>query len=77
VIARLRRDGYDWRATLADLSVPTLVMHGEDDLLPPAVARALAQLLPNARLALVPGAGHMPFWEAPETFFTLVEQFLA
>ena len=77
VASRLRRDGYDWRAALADLSVPTLVMHGEDDLLPPAVARALVQLLPNARLALVPGAGHMPFWEAPETFFPLVEQFLA
>jgi proline iminopeptidase len=76
VLARLRRDGYDWTAQLADLSAPTLVIHGEDDLLPPAEAEALVALLPRARLALVPGAGHMPFWEAPHTFFPLVERFL-
>jgi pimeloyl-ACP methyl ester carboxylesterase len=76
VLARLRREGYDWTAELADLSVPTLVIHGEGDLLPPATAETLVTLLPNARLALVPGAGHMPFWEAPETFFPLVEHFL-
>jgi proline iminopeptidase len=76
VLARLRREGYDWTAELADLSVPTLVMHGEDDLLPSPTAQTLARLLPNARVELVPGAGHMPFWEAPQLFFALVEQFL-
>jgi proline iminopeptidase len=76
VSARLRREGYDWRAQLADLKVPTLVIHGERDLLPASVARETAALLPRARLALVPDAGHMPFWEAPREFFTLVEAFL-
>jgi proline iminopeptidase len=76
VAARLRRDGYDWTAELADLSAPTLVMHGEEDLLPSAVAHQLVGLLPAAELALLPAAGHMPFWEAPELFFSLVERFL-
>jgi pimeloyl-ACP methyl ester carboxylesterase len=33
--------------------------------------------LPRASLALIPGAGHLPFLETPDHFFTLVETFLA
>jgi proline iminopeptidase len=77
VAARLRREGYDWRAPLRALRVPTLVIHGEEDLLPTNVARAIVATLPDARLELVAGAGHMPFWEAPDRFFALVERFLS
>ncbi|HYD53220.1 MAG TPA: alpha/beta hydrolase [Gemmatimonadaceae bacterium] len=77
IAARIRREGYDWRPVLRALSRPTLVMHGERDAVPVSVAHELSALLPRARLALVPEAGHMPFWEAPETFFALVESFLA
>lgn len=77
ILARLRREGYDWRERVRALSVPTLVIHGEEDALPVSVAHALGALLPRATLRLVPGAGHMPFWEAPETFFPLVESFLS
>ena len=76
VAARLRRDGYDWREPLGALRVPTLVIHGEDDLLPASVAEELARTIPHADLALVPAAGHMPFWEAPAPFFARVEAFL-
>ena len=76
IAARLRREGYDWRPILRALSVPTLVMHGERDALPTRVGEELAALLPQAWLALIPGAGHMPFWEAPEQFFATVESFL-
>jgi proline iminopeptidase len=76
VAARLRRDGYDWRAPLGALRVPTFVMHGAEDLLPVAVAEELARTIPGSTITLVPGAGHMPFWEAPERFFPLVEEFL-
>ena len=77
VLARLRRDGYDWTSLLRALDRPTLVLHGERDLLPLAVAGALVAALPDARLAPIPGSGHMPFWEAPEQFFPLVDSFLA
>lgn len=77
VVARLRRDGYDWTTLLRALDRPTLVLHGERDLLPLAVAGALLAALPDARLAPIPGSGHMPFWEAPEQFFPLVDSFLA
>jgi proline iminopeptidase len=77
IVARLRRDGYDWRPLLRALRVPTLVMHGESDLLPFKVAQELADTLPQARLAPIPDAGHMPFWESPDRFFALVDSFLS
>ena len=76
VSARLRREGYDWRDRLRGLPVPTLVIHGEEDLVPVEMARETVGLLGDATLELLPGAGHLPFWETPEPFFTLVERFL-
>ena len=77
VAARLRREGYDWREPLRALFTPTLVLHGEGDALPTSVATELAGVLPRARLSLIPAAGHMPFWEAPQRFFSEVDAFLA
>ena len=77
VVARLRRDGYDWRDRLRALDRPSLVIHGEQDLLPMRVARELVAILPQATLAVIPGTGHMPFWERPELFFPEVERFLS
>lgn len=76
VAARLRREGYDWTALVRAVHTGTIVIHGAEDLLPPSVARELVALLPKARLALIPKAGHMPFWEAPEPFFAQVDSFL-
>jgi proline iminopeptidase len=76
VAARLRRDGYDWTSTIESIRVPTLVVHGEDDLLGVDVARSIASLIPGSELAVISHAGHMPFWEQPEEFFSLTERFL-
>ncbi len=52
---------------LASITVPTLVVVGEDDgLAPPEVAEHMAQLIPNAELVVIPGAGHLPPIETPE-----------
>lgn len=75
-LARLRRHGYDWRARLRGVSTPTLVIHGELDPLPLAVSSTNSYILANAHQELVPASGHMPFWEAPERFFSLIESFL-
>jgi proline iminopeptidase len=78
VSAALRREGYDWKALLSALPVAVLVMHGERDLLPFEATRALVDSLgSSAKLVVVPGSGHMPFWEAPERFFALIDSFLA
>ncbi|MFI6298940.1 alpha/beta fold hydrolase [Nonomuraea sp. NPDC050790] len=51
---------------LGRLAVPTLVLHGEDDvLIPVAAGRATASAIPAARLVTFPGMGHdlpKPLW---------------
>ncbi|MDB4877025.1 MAG: putative hydrolase [Gemmatimonadetes bacterium] len=74
-LARLRRHGYDWRPRVSALSTPTLVIHGDADPLPLADSADNSYIGVNAHVVVVP-AGHMPFWEAPERFFPLVDSFL-
>jgi proline iminopeptidase len=77
VLARLRRDGYDWRDRLRAVSTPTLVLHGERDPLPLGLADlAHESYLGSAQFAVIPSSGHMPFWDAPRRFFELLESFL-
>jgi pimeloyl-ACP methyl ester carboxylesterase len=56
------------RATaLAELTVPTLVIHGLDDtLIAPSGGERTAELIPGARLVLIPDMGHdrpRPLWD--------------
>ncbi|GHH77226.1 alpha/beta fold hydrolase [Promicromonospora soli] len=52
-------EGSPLRGTLADVAVPTLVLHGAaDPLFPPEHGAALAAAIPGARLVLLPGVGH-------------------
>jgi pimeloyl-ACP methyl ester carboxylesterase len=68
IVAALQgmRDRPDRAHVLGTISVPTLVIGGEEDLgCPPAQMRALAQAIPGARTVIVPGAGHLPALERP------------
>ncbi len=66
-------DAYD---RLGGLAAPTLVQHGDEDVVvDPRNADLLVELLPDARLERVPG-GHLFFWEAPEQFVSSVSGFL-
>jgi len=57
----------DLRSTLAQIQVPTTVLVGSRDrLTPPRAARVLADSIPNARLQVLPGIGHMIPYEAPD-----------
>jgi len=67
-------DAYD---RLGALAAPTLVQHGDEDVVvDPRNADLLVELLPDARLERVPGTGHLFFWEAPEQFVSSVSGFL-
>lgn len=71
------RDRPDSTPDLAQLTVPTLIIHGEDDqLIPVAEAQAMANTIPKAELMIIPGAGHMPNLEKPEIFNDAVRDFL-
>ena len=62
-------------ATLA--GIPTLVIVGAADILtPPDQARAMAEAIPGAQLAVIPGAGHLPPVEQPAATSQSLREFL-
>ncbi len=55
------RDRPDSTSLLPGIGVPALVLAGvEDALIPPSESEAMAAALPNARVVLLPGSGHLP-----------------
>lgn len=67
---------FDVRAHLPKVQLPALVVNGTADLLTtPGDARRLARGLPDARLELVGGAGHMVMLERPERLAALLCEF--
>jgi 3-oxoadipate enol-lactonase len=75
------RDRPDSRGTLQTISVPSLVIVGEDDALTPIKeARVIAEALPSAarvRLEIIAGAGHVPCLERPAATTHALSDFLA
>lgn len=72
------RDRTDSTAMLAQIDKPTLILHGADDqLIPPSEAQAMGATIPNARLHLLPEAGHLLNLEQPEAFNEAVRRFLS
>lgn len=64
-------------APLSSLQVPTLVVVGENDKADfLAIAQHLAEEIPDADLAIVPGAGHLVGVEQPEELNALLLEFL-
>ncbi|MEO0484645.1 MAG: alpha/beta fold hydrolase [Pseudomonadota bacterium] len=67
----------DQQATLRKLKVPTLVMCGEHDTLcSPDRHRFMAELIPNAGLSIVAGAGHLPTLEQPHEVTRQIKEWL-
>ena len=67
---------WDWRAELARVRVPTLIIHGEEDAIPMDMVEEWATAMPRARLLRLPHTGHFPHAERPEVVFPAIEEFL-
>lgn len=63
------------RPRLPSLTVPTLLIAGADDPKYVFVAREMAQLIPCARLVVLPHAGHNVHLERPNAFIDIVLSF--
>ncbi len=69
---------FDAGDRLKTLHIPTLVVTGtEDVLVPPANAHVLADLLPEAALVELEGAGHALHAECRDTLNTLIHEFFS
>jgi pimeloyl-ACP methyl ester carboxylesterase len=74
---RGRAERPDYRPVLTRVTVPSLVVVGEDDEFTPVpVAESLHALLPDSSLHVVKGAAHMPNLERPEEFNAALADFL-
>jgi pimeloyl-ACP methyl ester carboxylesterase len=70
--------GFDRRANLAQIHVPTLLIAGEHDRnAPPAVMKKMAAAIAGSTYVEMRGIGHLQNLEAPEEFDALVLNFLA
>lgn len=62
---------------LPQLSMPTLVLWGENDLIVPKYqAENAVKRIPKGQIRIIPNAGHMPQIEQPKLFLESVNQFL-
>jgi len=68
--------GLDFTDELPNVKLPTLVIVGTADLLtPPAQARQIAKLIPDARLEVFPGGGHMLMLERADELDRMIIDF--
>jgi 3-oxoadipate enol-lactonase len=68
----------DQRARAGAINVPTLVVVGDQDLVtPPDLSNELVDIIPDARMQVIRGAGHLGNLEKPAEFNAIVENFLA
>ena len=66
----------DQRDLLPRIAVPTLLIWGELDARSTlSVARQFEQAIPDAKLVVIPGAGHVSNLEQPEAFNDAVREF--
>jgi len=77
-LERIRTMRYELDAVRERLRMPVLCLVGEQDaLIPPRMVKAIADLLPNARMATVPDCGHSIYFEQPAIFNQVVRDFLS
>ena len=71
-------DRPDMSEAMTHVRAPTLLVVGaEDQITPPACLEAAEVIMPDARLLIVPGAGHLVPLEAPDVFNRALGEFLA
>lgn len=72
-----RVSDYDLLPGLKRISspIPTLVIHGDYDLVPVECARRIAQAIPGARFALLEECGHFSYMEAPNEVHKEIDDF--
>lgn len=68
----------DLREKLGGISQPTLLLHGENDVItPPEAARWMHRQMPHSQLVVLPHCGHAPFLSHPREFISAVARLLS
>ncbi len=69
--------GYDTRARLQEIEIPTMVVWGlNDQVVPVEAALGYHRLIPESRLEIFERTGHLPMLERPLRFNPMLEEFI-
>ncbi len=70
--------GIDLRPSLAEIQIPTLILHGTQDvIIPPSESEYAVSQIPNSKLHLFQGAGHVPTITRPREVAEEINKFFA
>ena len=62
--------------SLKTLKIPTLVIHGDADPIPPSTAQVTHESIENSKYILVENCGHFPYVEEPKAYFDHLKNFM-
>jgi pimeloyl-ACP methyl ester carboxylesterase len=66
----------DWVGRLSELKIPTLLIHGEKDFaIDEASMRYAQSLIPNSKLVILEGSGHVPSITRPKDIHAAIVEF--
>lgn len=66
----------DQHDDLQKLKIPTLIIHGESDVIPMSAANSMAHSIRGSKLVVLKNCGHFPYIEQPTQWLDAVERFL-
>jgi sigma-B regulation protein RsbQ len=75
--ARMLESAYEreFKLALTDIAIPTLVIHGSDDVIVPMeVGKYIANAIPDAELLILEGVGHVPTMTRPKEVVAAIER---
>ncbi len=67
---------YNLHEALKTLRIPTLVIHGDFDPMPPITAHRIHESIPGSQFVLLKECGHFPFVEQKEEYLYFIKEFL-
>jgi pimeloyl-ACP methyl ester carboxylesterase len=80
LVAKIKKMGLEFkgfaREDLKSIQAPVLITIGDRDGVRPEHAVEMFRLIPNAQLAVFPGADHFLLWQSPEKLLSTIAAFL-
>lgn len=66
---------YNFYYQLKQINIPTLIIHGDCDPVPPSSAQNIHESIKGSKYILIKDCGHFPYVEAPEELFNYLNDF--
>ena len=66
----------DYWDVLPSISVPALIIAGENDIYPTKTHETSAGMIPNSRLHIIKGCGHLAMYEKTDEYFSAISDFI-